>query len=1025
MRTLAYCTVLFLFGFSTLCSADWAASGVFQYTDRTYSSSGWTGSAALPIRMADVQVYDENDNVLASTYTDINGEFSVLVSDSSVRHVSVRVLTDSLSVPDLNVEVSDDTVTLRPVYAMSSGPENSHNPGTDVNFGTITAPLATGNPASINIVSQAFNSYDMGVMAAQWVEAREGAFPTTKLRIGWNPNRSSARTGSSYSGNGRLNLSDDDGYDDPNILHEIGHYIDREYSRGNSPGGSHSIGDNYQDPRLSWGEGLATWFSAAIIQQFNGYRPDIYSDRNSFGTSGGFAYQFESPSSSYRGPANEALITAVLYDIIDSTTSDDQTVATDDDNLTLPDIEVWEVLRSYRTVRPPAITVEDFLVRWFDPMIGNASETEIKEIFGPRDLSYWDDAYEPDDSLGQATAISLGISQFHTFFFDNDVDWLYFDNATPNSQYFVETSGNNYGLNNPVVEVFAADGLTRLGINTYENVSYSSKQNAELLFVTPAVGRYYIRVSRIGAPQVPDTLYGEYTLVLTTRNVTPSITAIEPDTIPRGVRTTLAIRGSNFLYHSVPSLSGDGVDFLSWEVLNPETIVAEVDVAANATVSSRDLTVTSLDGRSDTRSGYVSIVSSGGVLRLSEIKFADNDSSPAAIVEIYNTGPGSQSLAGWELITSQRSTSSRTFDQFAGVTLAAGSYMQVFDVAGTNTATAIYDNANSIEFPLQRREDGMVELRNGSGDLIDYVRYYRNVRFPRYIRTAPSDSGWGQLDALVTTSYSSTTLARSNALQDSNQGRDWVHQSNSMGSPNVAPAFTNTPTPYGYPAFGAAPTATPTPTNTATPTSTPTASPLPLTLDGVLDADAILVSSVSRYSLYAKMDGDSIYVAVYDASAAMKPKLANAVFTNTEAIYLVLARQGVETRFSGIEDPNTNPNYIFLDGGSIISVDPQDSGTGGGYIRYNSLNTLLTQSFGLSDVLIGASANVLEMLVPKAVNNLNTSSFYAWAVVGEIGAGVTMTGSAPPPVSDDSRINLLGELSLIDASAGVKGWREK
>jgi uncharacterized repeat protein (TIGR01451 family) len=197
---------------------------------------------------------------------------------------------------------------------------------------------------------------------------------------------------------------------------------------------------------------------------------------------------------------------------------------------------------------------------------------------------------------------------------------------------------------------------------------------------------------------------------------------------------------------------------------------------------------------------------------------------------------------------------------------------------------------------------------------------------------------------------------------------------------------------------------------------------LPLTLDGVLDGDASLISSIARYQLYAKMNDTTVYVALLD-SATQKPFLGNAVIMASETIYLVLARQGVELRFGGVEDPATNVNFIYLDGSTIISVNPQDGGTGGGYLRYNSVNSPTTEAVGMSDVMIGASAGLLEMMVPRTVNGLNTSSCYAWAVIMDNATTSEMSGCAPPAVSDDDRINVVGEISLINASVDIKRWR--
>ncbi len=800
--------------------AQWTASGRFFYTDRLYTTSGWTTTRPAPIRWADVQIVDASSSaVLATGYSNEAGAFSIPVPDEQPRTVVARVITTSLAVPGLFLEVSDDTLTPRPAYGLASGAQAHAAGPAGVDFGDTLAPLATGSgPPYTELISQAFNAYDMGVYMAQWVEFVEGSRPTRLLQVGWNPNRDTPRTGSSYGG-GRLNLSDDDGYDDSNILHEMGHYIDSTYSRSNSPGGSHTISDPYQDPRLSWGEGLATFFSGAILQHFSLPAPHIYSDRNSFGTTGGFYYQFESvSSSSQKGVASEVGVTAALYDIIDSSDTEDS-ISGDDDDLAEPDGAPWSVLRDFRDSPPSIVTIEDFWDRWFST--GRGRFTEMKDIFYALEMRYYADDYEPDDSPAAARLIAPGQTQSRTFYPFSDEDWSYFDNVGSETQFRIRTNGSNLGLNNPVIDVFGPDANTRVGHNVYENSSKSNNQNCELLFVTPQVGRYYIRVTRLGGSYAPDTLYGHYDLVFSSVNLLPSVTRVMPRTIPAGGKATVSIQGQNFTYHMQPNIWGGDVAVKSYEVLYPELLAAEVEVAATASPGPRDLTVIGLDGRYYTLSGAMTVgPPSGGSIVVNEIRLADGDGSPAAVVELANRGPNPQALTGWKLTAARNSTGVTTFDQFAGVTLYPGVYLQVLDTAGSNDAEHAYDNANTMAWPLLRDGDGAVELRNAAGELVDYVRYNRNARYPRSVRTEPGDAGWGKPDASGVNS-TSTSLGRDRVSHDSNQGYDWLLSSSTLGRANGGAAFTNTPTPVGYPGFIAVSTPTPTPSPTVTPTFHP------------------------------------------------------------------------------------------------------------------------------------------------------------------------------------------------------------
>jgi hypothetical protein len=57
---------------------------------------------------------------------------------------------------------------------------------------------------------------------------------------------------------------DSDEFDDSVIIHEYGHYVAKRYSRDDTPGGEHYLGD-VLDPRLAWSEGWANFFAQAVL----------------------------------------------------------------------------------------------------------------------------------------------------------------------------------------------------------------------------------------------------------------------------------------------------------------------------------------------------------------------------------------------------------------------------------------------------------------------------------------------------------------------------------------------------------------------------------------------------------------------------------------------------------------------------------------------------------------------------------------------------------------------------------------
>lgn len=87
-----------------------------------------------------------------------------------------------------------------------------------------------------------------------------------QLRVRWERGRTTPG-GTSYFQPGRNQIyllggpRDIDEYDKPVVLHEFGHFVEANFSRTNSPGGSHD--GSPTDPRLAWGEGFGTWFGCA------------------------------------------------------------------------------------------------------------------------------------------------------------------------------------------------------------------------------------------------------------------------------------------------------------------------------------------------------------------------------------------------------------------------------------------------------------------------------------------------------------------------------------------------------------------------------------------------------------------------------------------------------------------------------------------------------------------------------------------------------------------------------------------
>jgi len=87
----------------------------------------------------------------------------------------------------------------------------------------------------------------------------------------------------------------------------------------------------------------------------------------------------------------------------------------------------------------------------------------------------------------------------------------------------------------------------------------------------------------------------------------PTVTSTSPDHKPQGVTTSVSVIGTNFFPGAVASFSGTGITVNSTTFVDTSHVTANITIAANATVSARDVTVTNTDSQSDTCTACFSV----------------------------------------------------------------------------------------------------------------------------------------------------------------------------------------------------------------------------------------------------------------------------------------------------------------------------------------------------------------------------------------------------------------------------------
>jgi hypothetical protein len=387
------------------------ASSAFQvfgdvvYEDKSWAWSGWTGEDPLrPVRHAAVTVLDAGSGeVLGSGATDAEGAFSITCpSSETLVDVQLRVDCDTRldpSVPPMLVQDLSGNLwgVLSPVAA-------GHDTGADLDMGTVAALKVLvgsdeGNP---------FNILDVILHGMEWVLGPEvgAGFPPDTL-VHHYP----SGAGSFAYPQGAW-MSDDDGYDDPVILHELGHVVHSQYSDHDSPGGQHFFGDSDQDPRLSFSEGFATFFNGMVLTSLG--RSAIYMDASASQQLNGAGLKMRLETAApYQtdafGAADEVAVACVLYDLLDTADTKDTEPGVDDDALDgslsigelTPTRAFWELL-----VGPLAdadlVTQNDVWDHWLALYGGDAQGEALTEVFELRRQRFVADGAEPDDSPAQA-----------------------------------------------------------------------------------------------------------------------------------------------------------------------------------------------------------------------------------------------------------------------------------------------------------------------------------------------------------------------------------------------------------------------------------------------------------------------------------------------------------------------------------------------------------------------------------------------------------------------------------------------
>lgn len=301
---------------------------------------------------------------LAAGSTDSNGDYSLSVAGNTNVLIEVVARMQSPSgqaTPNWNIRVQDGVAASAPyshqIAAFNSGAGVTRN--IDIPTGVNASGVATGTRASAPFAI--LDTIYTAMEAVLLVEPNAG-FP--QLYVDWGAQ--SAGTFFTTANGAHIALlsdltEDTDEFDQHVIAHEFGHFIENSFSRADSIGGAHALGDKL-DARVAFGEGFGYAFAAIVLND-----PD--SRDSFFDGSQQRASRFvveDNPTGTNGCWCSESSVWSILYDLSDS-------AADANDTLSLGLQPLWNVLVNAQRFTPAFTTIFSFITGLKAARPGNAT----------------------------------------------------------------------------------------------------------------------------------------------------------------------------------------------------------------------------------------------------------------------------------------------------------------------------------------------------------------------------------------------------------------------------------------------------------------------------------------------------------------------------------------------------------------------------------------------------------------------------------------------------------------------------
>jgi hypothetical protein len=302
----------------------------YDFVPATYDPSTGGGTlefaaaTARPVRAGTVQVR-KGTTVLATTTTDAAGHYALSFTEpAGTAQVAVLALAESTGPL---IQVVDNTDG-KAIWAMGAvlGPST-----TTVNLHAAHGWTGTAYAATARAAAPFAILDSMYTAARAFLAVRSPVFPD--LVVNWSPNNTPTSGNKAVGEIGTSHFApsenqiyilgqegiDTDEFDTHVIVHEWGHYFEKNLSRSDSPGGPHSGGEPL-DPRLAFGEGYGNAIAAILLPEA------IYADTRWDNGGNIVAFGFDAETAHADdpspGPFSEMTVMRLLYDLWDAGASE-------------------------------------------------------------------------------------------------------------------------------------------------------------------------------------------------------------------------------------------------------------------------------------------------------------------------------------------------------------------------------------------------------------------------------------------------------------------------------------------------------------------------------------------------------------------------------------------------------------------------------------------------------------------------------------------------------------------------------